>query len=457
MDLRVKITEQEPEKRAKNFDEVCLGYTLEEAKKEASRCLKCNNPLCVKKCPVSINIPEFIKKVEEGKIEEAYEIISQNSSLPAICGRVCPQETQCEGACVKRFKSEAIAIGKLERFVADWIIENKKKNENKVIKNNIKIAIVGSGPAGLTCAGELVKKGFDVTIFEVLHRPGGVLTYGIPEFRLPKEKIVEKEIENLEKLGVKIKCNTVVGKTITIEQLKQEFEAIFVATGAGLPRFLNIEGEAANGVFSANEYLTRVNLMKSYKQSDTPIFTSKKVAVVGGGNVAMDAARTALRLGNEVYIIYRRTENEMPARKEEIEHAKEEGIKFKLLANPKEILTDEKNTVNGIKCVEMELGESDSSGRRRPVEKENSEFILDVDSVIMALGTMPNPIVLSGENKINVNKYGCIEINEETMQTSDEKIFAGGDSTSGAATVILAMEAGKKAAKGIQDYLNKNY
>ena len=355
MDSRVKITEQEPKKRAENFDEVCLGYTLEEAKKEASRCLKCKNPLCVKKCPVSINIPEFIRKVEEGKIEESYEIISKNSSLPAICGRVCPQETQCEGACVKRFKSEAIAIGKLERFVADWIIENKKKNQKDVIKNNKKIAIVGSGPAGLTCAGELVKKGFDVTIFEALHRTGGVLTYGIPEFRLPKEKIVEKEIENLENLGVKIKCNVVVGKTITIEQLKQEFEAIFIATGAGLPKFMNIEGEAANGVFSANEYLTRVNLMKSYKKSDTPIFISKKVAVVGGGNVAMDAARTALRLGNEVYIIYRRTENEMPARKEEIEHAKEEGIKFKLLSNPKEIITDEKNTVKGIKCIEMEL------------------------------------------------------------------------------------------------------
>lgn len=355
MDNRTKIREQKPEERSKNFDEVCLGYTLEEAKKEATRCLKCNNPLCVKKCPVSINIPEFIRKIEEEKIEEAYEIISKNSTLPAICGRVCPQETQCEGNCVKRFKSEAIAIGKLERFVADWMIKNEKQNESKISRNNIKVAVIGSGPAGLTCAGELAKKGFDITIFEALHRPGGVLTYGIPEFRLPKEKIVEKEIENLEKLGVKIKCNIVIGKTITIEQLKQEFEAIFIGTGAGLPRFMNIPGESANGVFSANEYLTRVNLMKAYKNSDTPIFTSKKVAVVGGGNVAMDAARTALRLGNKVYIIYRRTENEMPARKEEIEHAKEEGINFKLLSNPKEILIDEKNSVKGIKCIEMQL------------------------------------------------------------------------------------------------------
>ena len=355
MGKRVEVKEQKPEIRAKNFEEVCLGYTLEEAKKEASRCLKCNNPLCVKKCPVAIDIPEFIKKIEEEKIEEAYEIINKNSSLPAICGRVCPQESQCEGNCVKRFKSEAIAIGKLERFVADWVIEKQSKQELNINKNNKKIAIVGSGPAGLTCAGELIKIGYDVTIFEALHTPGGVLTYGIPEFRLPKEKIVNKEIEKLIELGVKIECDTVIGKTITIEQLKNEYDAIFLATGAGLPRFMNIPGETANGVFSANEYLTRVNLMKAFKTSDTPIFNSKKVAVIGGGNVAMDAARTALRLGNEVYIIYRRTENEMPARKEEIMHAKEEGIKFKLLSNPKQILVDETNTVKGIECIEMEL------------------------------------------------------------------------------------------------------
>ena len=450
---RIEVKEQKPEERAKNFKEVCLGYTLEEAKKEASRCLKCKNPMCVKSCPVAIDIPEFISKVEEGKIEEAYEIIQKNSTLPAICGRVCPQESQCEGSCVKRFKSDAIAIGKLERFVADWVRENKKENKLDIVKNNIKIAIVGSGPAGLTCAGELAKKGYNVTIFEALHKPGGVLTYGIPEFRLPKEEVVNNEIENLKKLGVKIECNVVIGKTLTIEQLQKEYEAIFIATGAGLPRFMNIPGENANGVFSANEYLTRVNLMKAFKEQDTPVYTSKKVAVIGGGNVAMDAARTALRLGNEVYIIYRRDENEMPARKEEIHHAKEEGIKFKVLSNPIEVLVDEANYVKGLKCIEMELGEPDDSGRRRPVPKLNSEFEIEVDTVIMALGTSPNPIILSNAKDIQTNKYGCIQINEENCSTSKDGIFAGGDITSGAATVILAMEAGKKAAIGIEEYI----
>lgn len=450
---RIEVKEQKPEERAKNFKEVCLGYTLEEAKKEASRCLKCKNPMCVKNCPVAIDIPSFISKVEEGKIEEAYEIIQQNSSLPAICGRVCPQETQCEGSCVKRFKSDAIAIGKLERFVADWVRENKKENILNIVKNNIKIAVVGSGPAGLTCAGELAKKGYDVTIFEALHEPGGVLTYGIPEFRLPKEEVVNSEIENLKKLGVKIECNVVIGKTLTIEQLQEEFEAVFIATGAGLPRFMNIPGESANGVFSANEYLTRVNLMKAFKKQDTPIYNSKKVAVIGGGNVAMDTARTALRLGNEVFIIYRRDENEMPARKEEVYHAKEEGVKFKTLSNPIEVLVDEENSVKGLKCIEMELGEPDNSGRRRPVPKQDSEFEIEVDTVIMALGTSPNPIILSSSKDINTNKYGCIEIDEENGSTSKDGIFAGGDATSGAATVILAMEAGKKAAEGIDKYI----
>ncbi len=355
MDERVKIREQEPDKRNKNFDEVCLGYTLEEAKLEASRCLKCNNPQCILKCPVSINIPGFISKIEENKLKEAYEIIKETSALPAICGRVCPQERQCEGNCVKRFKSEAIAIGKLERFVADWAIENNIEQERKHKKNGKKVAIVGSGPAGLTCGEDLVKKGYDVTIYEALHKPGGVLTYGVPEFRLPKDRVLKKEIDKLKNLGVKIECNMVIGKSITIEQLKNEYDAIFIASGAGLPKFMNIPGETAKGVFSANEFLTRVNLMKANKDCDTPIFSSKNVAVIGGGNVAVDVARTALRLGNKVHVIYRRSENEMTARKEEIKHAKEEGIDFRLLANPKRILTDENDSVVGIECVEMEL------------------------------------------------------------------------------------------------------
>ena len=453
---RVKVGEQDPKVRATNFDEVCLGYTKEEAMAEASRCLHCKNPRCVSKCPVSISIPEFIAKVKEGDFESAIKIISKSSALPAVCGRVCPQENQCEGQCVLGIKGEAVAIGKLERFVADWARENKVDLSETAPKNGKKVAVIGSGPSGIACAGELAKLGYDVTIFEALHKAGGVLEYGIPEFRLPKDKVVQSEIENLKKLGVNIETNVIIGKTITIDELMDEegFNAVFIGSGAGLPRFMGIPGENANGVFSANEFLTRNNLMKAFNEDyATPIRAGKKVVVVGGGNVAMDAARTALRLGAEVHIVYRRGEEELPARREEVHHAKEEGVIFDLLTNPVEILEDEKGWVKGIKCIRMELGEADASGRRRPVEIPGSEFVMDVDTVIMSLGTSPNPLIHSTTKGLDINKRKCIIASEETGATSREGVFAGGDAVTGAATVILAMGAGKKAAKGIDEYL----
>ena len=454
---KIPVREQEPEVRAKNFEEVCLGYNKEEAMQEASRCLKCKNPQCVKGCPVSIDIPGFIKEVEEGNFDEAYQVISKYSALPAVCGRVCPQESQCEQKCIRGIKGEAVSIGKLERFVADTAKENGIKPEPAKELNGKKVAVIGSGPAGLTCAGDLAKMGYDVTIFEALHEAGGVLVYGIPEFRLPKDKVVKPEIENVKSLGVKIETNTIVGKSVSIDQLLDEegFDAVFIGSGAGLPKFMGIPGENANGVFSANEYLTRSNLMKAFKEDyDTPIIGGKKVAVVGGGNVAMDAARTALRLGAEVHIVYRRSEAELPARVEEVHHAKEEGIIFNLLTNPKEILVDENGSVKGIVCVEMELGEPDASGRRRPVEKEGSEFTIEVDTVIMSLGTSPNPLISSTTKGLEVNKWKCIVADENNGKTSKEGVYAGGDAVTGAATVILAMGAGKAAAKGIDEYLN---
>lgn len=453
---RVKVGEQDPKVRATNFDEVCLGYTKEEAMAEASRCLHCKNPRCVSKCPVSISIPEFIAKVKEGDFESAIKIISKSSALPAVCGRVCPQENQCEGQCVLGIKGEAVAIGKLERFVADWARENKVDLSETAPKNGKKVAVIGSGPSGIACAGDLAKLGYDVTIFEALHKAGGVLEYGIPEFRLPKDKVVQSEIENLKKLGVNIETNVIIGKTITIDELMDEegFNAVFIGSGAGLPRFMGIPGENANGVFSANEFLTRNNLMKAFNEDyATPIRAGKKVVVVGGGNVAMDAARTALRLGAEVHIVYRRGEEELPARREEVHHAKEEGVIFDLLTNPVEILEDEKGWVKGIKCIRMELGEADASGRRRPVEIPGSEFVMDVDTVIMSLGTSPNPLIHSTTKGLDINKRKCIIASEETGATSREGVFAGGDAVTGAATVILAMGAGKKAAKGIDEYL----
>ncbi len=455
---KVPVREQDAKERATNFEEVCLGYNLEEAKEEASRCINCKNAQCVKGCPVAINIPGFIEQVKEGNIEDAYQIISESSALPAICGRVCPQESQCEGKCIRGIKGEPVSIGKLERFVADWASENNIKPVVTAEKKNKKVAVIGSGPSGLTCAGDLAKMGYDVTIFEALHEPGGVLVYGIPEFRLPKEKVVAKEIENVKSLGVKIETNVVIGKATTIDELLNEegFSAVFVGSGAGLPKFMGIPGESANGVFSANEYLTRSNLMKAFdSNSTTPIMKGKKVAVVGGGNVAMDAARTALRLGSEVHIVYRRSEEELPARVEEVHHAKEEGIIFDLLTNPVEILKDENGWVSGIKCIRMELGEPDASGRRRPVEVAGSEFIIDVDTVIMSLGTSPNPLITSTTEGLEVNKWKCIVADEETGATSKEGVYAGGDAVTGAATVILAMGAGKAAAKGIDEYLSK--
>ena len=455
---KVPVREQDAKERATNFEEVCLGYNLEEAKEEASRCINCKNAQCVKGCPVSINIPGFIEKVKEGEIEEAYQIISESSALPAICGRVCPQESQCEGKCIRGIKGEPISIGKLERFVADWASENNIKPVVNAEKKNKKVAVIGSGPSGLTCAGDLAKMGYDVTIFEALHEAGGVLVYGIPEFRLPKTKVVAKEIENVKALGVKIETNVVVGKAITIDELLEDegFSAVFIGSGAGLPKFMGIPGETANGVFSANEYLTRSNLMKAFDEnSTTPIMRGKKVAVVGGGNVAMDAARTALRLGSEVHIVYRRSEEELPARVEEVHHAKEEGIIFDLLTNPVEILKDENGWVSGIKCIRMELGEPDASGRRRPVEVEGSEFVIDVDTVIMSLGTSPNPLISSTTKGLEINGLKCIIASEDTGATSKEGVYAGGDAVTGAATVILAMGAGKAAAKGIDEYLSK--
>ncbi len=454
---KVPVREQEPNIRATNFDEVCLGYNLEEATKEASRCLKCKKAKCREGCPVFIDIPGFIKEVEAGNIEKASNIISLYSALPAVCGRVCPQESQCEEKCIRGIKGEAVSIGKLERFVADWAREHGMKPEPPMHKNGIKIAVIGSGPAGLTCAGDLAKMGYDVTVFEALHEAGGVLVYGIPEFRLPKNSVVKTEIDNIKALGVKIETNVIIGKSVTIDELMEEegFEAVFIGSGAGLPKFMGIPGENANGVFSANEYLTRNNLMKAFDESyDTPIYKGKKVAVVGGGNVAMDAARTALRLGAQVYIIYRRSEEELPARVEEVHHAKEEGIIFKLLTNPTEILVDEKGWVRGIKCIEMELGEPDQTGRRRPIEKQNSEFEIELDVVIMSLGTSPNPLISSTTQGLDVNKWKCIIADELTGMTSKEGVFAGGDAVTGAATVILAMGAGKTAAKGIDNYIN---
>ena len=453
---RVPVREQEAEKRAANFEEVCLGYNKEEAMCEASRCINCRNAQCIKGCPVAINIPGFIEQVKNGDIEAAYQIISQSSALPAVCGRVCPQESQCEGKCIRGIKGEPISIGKLERFVADWARENGIKPEGAREKKGKKVAVIGSGPAGLTCAGDLAKLGYDVTIFEALHEPGGVLVYGIPEFRLPKKAVVAKEIENVKSLGVTIETNVVVGKSVTIDELITEegFDAVFIGSGAGLPKFMGIPGENANGVFSANEYLTRSNLMKAFDEnSNTPIMHSKKVAVVGGGNVAMDAARTALRLGAEVHIVYRRSEEELPARVEEVHHAKEEGIIFDLLTNPTEILTDDAGWVTGMKCIRMELGEPDASGRRRPVEVPGSEFVMELDTVIMSLGTSPNPLISSTTEGLETNKWKCI-VAEENGQTSKEGVYAGGDAVTGAATVILAMGAGKAAAKGIDAYLS---
>ena len=457
---KVPVREQAPKVRATNFEEVCLGYNKEEAMEEANRCLGCKKAKCMEGCPESINIPGFVHEVKEGNFEKAYQIIGESSALPAVCGRVCPQETQCEGKCIRGLKGEAVSIGKLERFVADWAKENGIKPVPAAQKNGHKVAVIGSGPSGLTCAGDLAKMGYDVTIFEALHKAGGVLVYGIPEFRLPKDKVVAAEVENVKSLGVKIETNVIIGKSVTIDELLKDegFEAVFIGSGAGLPMFMGIPGEQANGVFSANEYLTRNNLMKAFREDyDTPIAHGKKVAVVGGGNVAMDAARTALRLGAEVHIIYRRSEAELPARKEEVHHAKEEGVQFDLLCNPVEILTDDKDWVTGIKCIRMELGEPDASGRRRPVEIPGSEFTIDVDTVIMSLGTSPNPLISSTTIGLDVNKRKCIIADEEFGKTSKEGVYAGGDAVTGAATVILAMGAGKAGARGIDEYIKSKY
>ncbi len=452
---RVPVREQDAKVRATNFEEVCLGYNKEEAEAEATRCLNCKNPQCQKGCPVAIDIPAFIQEVKEGNVEAAYQIISQSSALPAVCGRVCPQESQCEGKCIRGFKGDPVSIGKLERYVADTAREMGIVPEGAKEKKNHKVAVIGSGPSGLTCAGDLAKLGYDVTIFEALHEAGGVLVYGIPEFRLPKEKVVKKEIENVEKLGVKIEKDVVIGKSVTIDSLMKDegFDAVFIGSGAGLPKFMHIPGEQALGVFSANEFLTRSNLMKAFSaDSTTPIMHPKKTVVVGGGNVAMDAARTALRLGSEVHVVYRRSEEELPARKEEVEHAKQEGVIFDLLNNPVEILTDEEGWVRGCRCIKMELGEPDESGRRSPVEIPGSEFEIECDAVIMSLGTSPNPLISSTTEGLDINKRKCI-VAEESGQTSKTGVFAGGDAVTGAATVILAMGAGKAAAAGIDEYL----
>ncbi len=446
---------QDPNVRNKNFEEVALGYTYEMAVNEARRCLNCKNKPCVSACPVAIDIPAFIERVANEDMKGAFEIISRSSSLPAVCGRVCPQETQCEGKCVRGIKGEPVGIGRLERFVADWHREHSTEAPKMPEQNGHKVAIIGAGPSGLTAAGDLAKMGYKVTIFEALHLAGGVLVYGIPEFRLPKV-IVQKEIDNLKAIGVDIKTNMVIGKVLTIDELfEMGYEAVFIGSGAGLPRFMNIPGESLKGVYSANEYLTRINLMKAYKpDSKTPIKHSKNVAVVGGGNVAMDAARCAKRLGAEnVYIVYRRGMEELPARKEEVEHAMEEGIIFKTLTNPVEVLGDEDGMVRGMKCVEMELGEPDASGRRRPIVKEGSEFELECDTMIMSIGTSPNPLIRSTTPGLDTNKHGCIITEEETGLTSREGVYAGGDAVTGAATVILAMGAGKQAAKAIDEYI----
>ena len=454
--VRVPVREQDPKVRATNFEEVCLGYNQEEAMEEATRCLNCKNAKCIEGCPVSINIPAFVQEVKEGNIEEAYKIIGQSSALPAICGRVCPQESQCEGKCIRGIKGDPVSIGKLERFVADYALEHDIKPEGAKEQNGHKVAVIGSGPSGLTCAGDLAKMGYDVTVFEALHELGGVLVYGIPEFRLPKDKVVAAEVENVKSLGVKIETNVIIGKSVTIDELLKDegFEAVFIGSGAGLPMFMGIPGENANEVFSANEYLTRSNLMKAFRDDyDTPIAAGKKVAVVGGGNVAMDAARTALRLGAEVHVVYRRSEAELPARAEEVHHAKEEGIIFDLLTNPKKINVDENGNITSMTVIKMELGEPDASGRRRPVEIEGSEYDIEVDTVIMSLGTSPNPLISSTTKGLETNRRKCIVAEEENGQTSKEGVFAGGDAVTGAATVILAMGAGKAGAKGIDEYL----
>ena len=451
---KVPMPEQDPNVRNKNFEEVALGYTKEMAMEEATRCINCKNKPCMSGCPVCVRIPEFIAKVAAGEFEEAYKIITSTNGLPAVCGRVCPQENQCEGKCIRGIKGEPVSIGRLERFVADYHMAHSNDDAIKPESNGIKVAVVGAGPAGLTCAGDLAKLGYEVTIFEAFHKAGGVLVYGIPEFRLPKA-IVQKEVENLEALGVKVETDMVIGRVLSIDEIMEMgFKAVFIGSGAGLPSFMGIEGEALVGVYSANEYLTRANLMKAYLDDyDTPIIKSKNVAVVGGGNVAMDAARTALRLGAEVHVVYRRSEAELPARAEEVHHAKEEGIIFDLLTNPKKINVDENGNITSMTVIKMELGEPDASGRRRPVEIEGSEYDIEVDTVIMSLGTSPNPLISSTTKGLETNRRKCIVAEEENGQTSKEGVFAGGDAVTGAATVILAMGAGKAGAKGIDEYL----
>ncbi|MBR2521534.1 MAG: NADPH-dependent glutamate synthase [Coriobacteriales bacterium] len=452
---KVAMPEQDPKARAKNFDEVACGYTAEMAQEEAARCLNCKKPVCIEGCPVLVHIPDFIQKVVEGEFEQAYEIIASTNSLPAVCGRVCPQETQCESKCIRGLRSEPVAIGRLERFVADWHIEHSEKRSIEIVPNGHKVAIVGSGPAGLTCAGDLAMAGCDVTVFEAFHECGGVLVYGIPEFRLPKA-IVKREVEGLEDLGVKFRKDVVIGRTMTIDELFEDgYETIFVGSGAGLPMFMGIEGETLLGVFSANEYLTRINLMKAFREDyDTPAPRSRCVAVIGGGNVAMDAARSALRMGAEkVMIVYRRSMEELPARAEEVQHAIEEGVEFNLLRNPVKILSDENGYVCGMECIKMELGEPDASGRRRPVPIEGSEFTMECDAVIMALGTRANPIIGQTTEGLDLNKWNCIVADEESAATTREGVYAGGDAVTGAATVILAMGAGKQAAKSMLEFM----
>ncbi|TQI67831.1 NADPH-dependent glutamate synthase [Clostridium sp. KNHs216] len=449
---------QDAQIRKTNFNEVALGYSAETAVEEAKRCLNCKNRPCVAGCPVSVKIPEFIAHMKDGRFEEAYQTIRETNALPAVCGRVCPQESQCEGKCVRGIKGEPVGIGRLERFAADCHMSNAVSENGHSDPDGPKAAVVGAGPSGLTCAGELARKGYAVTVFEALHKPGGVLVYGIPEFRLPK-KIVSAEIDNLKKMGVKIETDIVIGKTITVDELfEQGFKAVFIGSGAGFPTFLGIKGENLNGVYSANEYLTRINLMKAYQaEYETPIFKGKKVAVVGGGNVAMDAARSALRVGAEtVYILYRRSLKEMPARSEEVEHASEEGVQFQLLTNPVRFIGDEKGWLKGVECIKMELGEPDASGRRRPIEQKGSEFVLDIDTAIIAVGTSPNPLIRKTTRGIEVNRHGCIIVSEESGETSRQGIFAGGDAVTGAATVILAMGAGRKAAAAMDRYIQNN-
>ena len=453
---RVPVREQDPKVRVTNFEEVCYGYDLQEAQLEASRCLDCKKPRCVEHCPVSLQIPQFIAQLRDGNLAEAARIIAQDSSLPSVCGRVCPQETQCEGSCILGVKGESVAIGKLERFVGDWSIEHGAEATAPAPSNGRKVAVVGSGPAGLACAADLAKMGYEVKIFEALHKAGGVLQYGIPEFRLPKDKVVAREIENVLRLGVRIETDVIVGHTVTVDSLLDEegYSAVFIGSGAGLPRFMGIPGENLNGVVSANEFLTRANLMKAYDDTyDTPIYVGRRVVVVGGGNVAMDAVRTAARLGAEAHIVYRRSEAELPARAEEVHHAKQEGIEFRMLTNPVEVLGDEKGWVRGLRCVRMELGEPDASGRRSPVAVEGSEFEIGCDVVIMALGTSPNPLIASTTRGLETNRRGCLVADEVHGQTSREGIFAGGDAVTGAATVILAMGAGRRAARAIDEYV----